>query len=210
MNEGSLDEDAAQLIRLEKKLQIPEGIYLSLRTQGSDWEFAIKLMVILEAALGRVISEHLHNEAINSHCESLNMSGRSGKVALAQSLGIIDEAEKKTFLALADVRNAFAHKLENISGNLQDFASRLDPQRLEVLLKACLTVPKHMENQVSFLWRNPQPAILRQYMWIGGSNLLIALAFQDQAAEKERARRHALELANYSAGGIATALDGLI
>lgn len=209
MRDGHMEEEAAQLARLEKKLGIPEGVYLSLRKEGSDWEFAIKLMVLLEAALGRVIAEHLHNPAMNDHCNSLNMNGRSGKVALAEALGLIDEAERKTFLALAEIRNAFAHKLENISGNLEDFASRLEPQRLGNLLKVCLTVPKRLEDKVSFLWRDSQPGFLRPYMWMGGNNLLVTLAFQDQAAERERARRHALEAANHAIGGNPSTLADL-
>lgn len=194
-NQHSAEDDRERLTRIEVKLGIPKGLYLSLRKDGTDWEFAIKLMVVLEAALGRVIAEHLHNPAINDHCESLNVNGRSGKVALAEALGILDGAERKTFLALADIRNAFAHKVENIAGNLHEFGARLEPQRLENLLKACLTIPKQLEDKVSFLWRNPSPALLRSYMWMGGNNLLISLAYQDEAAEKERARRYALESA---------------
>lgn len=195
-DQHSAEDDREQLARIEAKLGIPNGFYLSLRQDGTDWEFAIKLMVLLEAALGRVIAEHMHTPAINDHCESLNMNGRSGKVALAEALGIIDDTERKTFLALADVRNAFAHKVENIAGNLHEFGARLEPQRLENLLKACLTVPKQLDDKVSFLWRDPSPALLRSYMWMGGNNLLISLAYQDEAAEKERARRYALESAS--------------
>jgi hypothetical protein len=189
-------EDREQLARIEAKLGIPIGYYLSLRQDGTDWEFAIKLVVLLEAALGRVIAEHLHNSAINDHCESLNMGGRTGKVALAKALGIIGEAEHRTFLTLTEIRNAFAHRVENIAGNLHEFGGRLEPRRLEQFLKSCLTVPEQLEDKVSFLWRNPSPALLRTYMWMGGNNLLISLAYQDQAAEKERVRRYALESAS--------------
>jgi hypothetical protein len=196
----SSEDDRERLARIEAKLGIPDGFYLSLRKGGNDWEFAIKLMVLLEAALGRVIAEHLHNSAINDHCESLNMNGRSGKVALAQALGIIDGTERKTFLALADIRNSFAHKVENITGNLHEFGARMEAPRLDNLLKACLTVPKQLEDKVSFLWRNSSPALLRTYMWMGGNNLLISLAYQDEAAEKERERRYALESASTPTG----------
>lgn len=190
------EDDREQLARIEAKLGIPNGYYLSLRQDGTDWEFAIKLVVLLEAALGRVIAEHLHNPAINDHCESLNMGGRTGKVALAKALGIIGETERRTFFALTEIRNAFAHRVENIAGNLQDFGARLEPRRLEQFLKACLTIPEQLEDKVSFLWRDPSPALLRTYMWMGGNNLLISLAYQDEAAEKERARRRALESAS--------------
>lgn len=192
----SAEADREQLGRIEAKLGIPNGYFLSLRQDGTDWEFAIKLMVLLEAALGRIIAEHLHNPAINDHCESLNINGRSGKVTLAEALGIIDDTERRTFMVLADIRNAFAHKVENIAGNLHDFGARLEPDHLQNILKACLTVPKQLEEKVGFLWRNPSPALLRSYMWIGGNNLLISLAYQDEAASKERARRYALESAS--------------
>jgi hypothetical protein len=195
-DQHSTDVDREQLARIEAKLGIPSGYYLSLREDGTDWEFAIKLMVLLESALGRVIAEHLHNPAINDHCESLSMGGRTGKVALAKALGIIDEPERRTFLALAEIRNAFAHRVENITGNFHEFGARLEPRRLQQYLKDCLTVPDPLADKVSFLWREPSPALLRAYMWMGGNNLLISLAYQDEAAEKERARRSALESAS--------------
>lgn len=83
-DQHAAEDDREQLARIEAKLGIPNGYYLSLRQDGTDWEFAIKLVVLLEAALGRVIAEHLHNPAINDHCESLSIGGRTGKVALAK------------------------------------------------------------------------------------------------------------------------------
>lgn len=204
--DDQIHEEWEQIKKLEQKLGMPEGTYLGLKTEGSDWEFAIKLMVILESALGRVIAENLHNAAVSDHCQYLNINGRTGKVALAQSLKLIDDAEKKTFLALADIRNSFAHRLENIAGNLSDFASRMSADQLSKIFKACLTIPKGMDDDLSFLWKNPNPKFLRLYMWMGGNTILVSLAFHDQAAEVERARRAALETANQSANGSLGAL----
>lgn len=57
-----LEEDRAQnqeaLTRIERKLGLPPGFVMALKTEGTDWEFAIKVGVVIEAALGRVIISH--------------------------------------------------------------------------------------------------------------------------------------------------------
>ena len=189
-------EHLAALAGIEQKLGVPEGFTRSLANEGTDWEFAVKLVVLLEAALTKVIAAHLHNEAVARHVQRLNLNGRSSKVSLAQDLGILTKAEAKAMLALSEIRNAFAHRVENISGDLVQFAKAMPEQERASFVKAGLMVPDEMINNVKFLWREESFYLhLRPLMWSICESLLAVLATQDEHAARERRRREWLEQA---------------
>lgn len=184
-----------QLTRIERKLGLPQGYYTSLRDGGTDWEFAIKLVVVLEAALGAVIAAHAHNPILAEHCARLGLEGRAGKLNLAVDLGILAKTERTAFQALANVRNTFAHHVQNIERTLEKFALSLEEAQRTKLVKEALQVPKEIEEKVQFLWSDPGSVSLtfRKLLWTAGSMLLEGLAAQDFKAEVEAERRKRLE-----------------
>ena len=186
--------------RIESRLGVPAGFYLNLKDQGSDWEFAIKVVVLVEAALGAVVAAKLQNEAMRDHCDRLNLAGRTGKIELAGSLGVLAPDEMKALGTLAEIRNRFAHKVANIASNLEAFAASLPAAELSKLCRGAMMVPAGLEHDVDFLWSSPQaPSIFRYLLWTSGSMLLDALAAQDAHAEAEAERRRLLEQAAQTA-----------
>lgn len=187
-------EELLRLARIEGKLGVPHGYYQTLRDTGSDWEFAIKLIVLLEAALGTVIAAKLQHDAMRNHCDRLNLVGRTGKIDLAVGLEILKPEEANSLAVLAEIRNRFAHKVANIDRDLVSFAGGLPTAELAKYCRTAMMVPKDMESKVSFLWENPQaPEAFRYLLWTAGSMLLDALATQDANAEAEAERRNVLE-----------------
>lgn len=183
------EESLKRLARIEEKLGVPHGYYQSLRDNGSDWEFAIKLVVLLEAALGLVIASKLQNDAMRDHCDRLNLVGRTGKLALAEALGVLRPAEVKAFAALAETRNRFAHKVSNINSDLPTFAAQLPEGERDGACKRLLMIPQSVENELAFLWKGEGNILLFRFaMWRAGALLLDALATQDAKAEDERER----------------------
>lgn len=183
-------DELARLGHIEAKLGVPAGYYQGLRDQGSDWEFAIKLVVLLEAALGRVIASTLQNDAMRDHCDRLNLVGRTGKLDLAEALGILSQDEVKAFATLAETRNRFAHKVVNINSDLPTYAAQLSEGDRDSICKRLLIIPPSVENDVAFLWKGEgNIPLFRFTMWISGSLLLHALATQDEKAEKAEAER---------------------
>ncbi|MBW8467668.1 MAG: hypothetical protein K0M67_05340 [Thiobacillus sp.] len=183
-------DQLARLARIEAKLGVPAGYYQGLRDQGSDWEFAIKLVVLLEAALGHVIAATLQNNVMRDHCERLNLVGRTGKLDLAHALGILSINEVKAFATLAETRNRFAHKVANINSDLPTYAAQLIDGDRDSICKRLLIIPPSIENDVAFLWKGKGNIVLFRFtMWMSGSLLLYALATQDEKAEKEEAER---------------------
>lgn len=181
--------EIVRLARIEGKLGLPTGYYQTLEKEGSDWEFAIKLVVLLEAALGAVLAARLQNPAVLRHCDRLNLGGQTGKLELAKDLGVLEEAERKAFSALVEIRNGFAHRVANVRRNLEDYAKAQDMQTLRRLGLAMMMVPRDREAEADFLFTPRQfPVAMRYVMWTSGSMLIDALATQDAHAEAEAAR----------------------
>lgn len=190
-----LDAKALERIaHIEEKLGLPKGFYSSLRDDGSDWEFSIKLVVVLEAALAAVIAASLHNDAVSAHVDKLNLDGRTGKLNLAESLGIVTPIERKAFAAIANVRNGFAHKIKNVTLNLEAYCNAMPQGDLEQLQKTLLMFTAADEARHVELWRGEHVArFMRLTMFLSGSWLLTTLAHQDKHAQLEAARRQMIE-----------------
>lgn len=183
-------DELARLARIEGKLGVPHGYYQSLLENGSDWEFAIKLVVLLEAALGAVIAAKLQNDVMREHCDRLNLVGRTGKLDLAVGLQVLKPEEASAFAILAEVRNRFAHRVQNINSNLETFARSLPKGDLPRYLRTVMMVPKESQKEVEFLWETEHaPRLFRHVLWTGGSMVLDALATQDAKADAEQTRR---------------------
>lgn len=188
-------EQIEQLAYIEGKLGLPAGFCQSMQNTGTDWEFSIKLIVVLEAALAAVIASHLHNDAVMAHVEKLNLDGgRTGKLELAESLGVLSRTERKALATIADIRNKFAHKVANIASDLPTFARSMTATDLEAIQKRLLMIPPESEKEAERLWRGEHVArFLRLTMFICASWLLNTLARQDQHAQVEVERRRWLE-----------------
>lgn len=183
-----------RLDRIEGKLDLPKGYYMSLRGDGSDWEFAIKLVVLIEAALGHVIAAKLQNDAMRDHCDRLNLVGRTGKIDLAGTLDILRPAEAKAMATLAEIRNRFAHKVANITLDLPTFAANLPKGEMAGMLKRLLMIPAEVEEGLRFMYEGEgTERLFRFSMWMSGLLILEALSAQDEHAEVEAERRRLWE-----------------
>ena len=58
---------ADELANIESRLGIPAGFIQSLFSESSDWEFIVKLSVLIEAAVTRSIVTKLGNPAVFDH-----------------------------------------------------------------------------------------------------------------------------------------------
>jgi len=142
--------------------------------------------VLIEAALGRVIAAKLGNEAVVGHCERLGLDGRAGKLSLAQDLGVLQKDEARAISAMAFVRNSFAHRVENIEGDLTNYVQELPKEEMHRLVKHLLMISKELEQQVDFVWKGKHTAgLFRHIMWSSGALILDTLARHDMKAEAE-------------------------
>ncbi len=118
---------------LERRMGIPEGFFWSLRMERDDWAYIVKLSVICEAALTHMLVLAVGNNRLYDHFSDLTQSRR---LELAKQLGILSDADRHTLSAIAQVRNSFAHRVENLTGSLRDyFLSRTQEQKIDLISK---------------------------------------------------------------------------
>lgn len=110
---------------LENLLGLTEGFVRELIDEKDDWAFIIKVAVIVEATLGKVINAFLQNPLIEKHIRVLPMGGRTGKIQLARDLGIIGPKSMARLRAIAEIRNDFAHSLGVVQLSIEGYLSRL-------------------------------------------------------------------------------------
>lgn len=112
-------------LELEKFLGVKEGFFQNL-FEESSWSLIIKIGVILEATLERSIHAAFNEKFTLDFLSKLNMNGRSGKLALAEDIGLIDRELKKSIEKIFEIRNSFAHKLSCVDKTLYDYYQGVD------------------------------------------------------------------------------------
>lgn len=106
------------MVDTEQRLDLPPGFVVDLLRTGSDWEFIIKLAVLAEAAVTQALVSCLHNELLFDH---LSGQRQSARLQLCGKLGVLSKQEQSILEALAQIRNQFAHRVENLSRTLVDY-----------------------------------------------------------------------------------------
>lgn len=124
---------APSLQVIETRLGLEPGFVLGLMNEKDDWAFIIKTAVVIEAALGQVISALLMNDALDRHIRSLPMDGRTGKTQLAQDLDLIGPMAAARIRALAEIRNDFAHGLKVVDLSISEYFVRMTKAKFESL-----------------------------------------------------------------------------
>lgn len=109
---------------LENALGLTSGYIHELFDERDDWAFIIKLGVIVEATLSKVINAFLQNPLMEKHVRSLPMGGRTGKIQLARDLGILGPKSMERLQAISEIRNDFAHSLGVVQLSIAGYFSR--------------------------------------------------------------------------------------
>jgi len=94
---------------IEDRLCLEAGFVQGLMDEPDDWAFIIKTSVVVESALGQVLSDSLISDGLERHIRSLPMDGRTGKIQLAQDLSLVGPMSASRLKAICEVRNDFAH-----------------------------------------------------------------------------------------------------
>lgn len=110
---------------------LPPDFVLAL-AQESDWSLIIKLHAVFEAVIASLIVKQLKTpdvEEVVSHLDFNNV--KSGKVAFARALGLIDSREVAFLRGLSELRNALVHDIKNVQFNLREHVRSLDDPQLK-------------------------------------------------------------------------------
>ena len=152
------------------------GFYEGLLEQGNDWVFVVQLQVIAEAAIAQKVVAALKQDKAFDHVSRLAFDGKTGKLQLALSLGLLDADSADALRALSACRNHFAHRLGNVGRTLENFGQSLDAATRLDLLKRLGALEPGAEGE------DPEAAFadfgarLRHRLWLATAIALARLA----------------------------------
>ena len=168
-------------IRLEKKLGIPKGFFVSL-LDDNDWSFVIKGHAFVESILTLAISrclEHGKKESISNIISRLQTANaRYGKLAFAKYFDMLVENEIKFIRKLSELRNQLVHNAENINFTFEKCVNQLSDNQKNNFLR-CFTTEGawHSQKNNFDIINHPEKAIkdLKKYIFCGIIDITHAL-----------------------------------
>lgn len=132
---SSVAQHGKTLWRIEEPLGLSAGFVQGLLEEVDDWAFIIKTSVVVESALGQVLSASLLGNSLDRHISSLPMNGRSGKIQLAQDIGLIGPKSVARFTAISEIRNNFAHGLKVLQLSIPEYFNRMSETEFDALVR---------------------------------------------------------------------------
>jgi hypothetical protein len=111
---------------LEESLGVSKDFFHKIFLDEFDWSLVIKLSVIIEAALDRLLKIYFENLP-EKFISKLNINGSTGKIQLLLDLNLINQSEKNRIIEIIKIRNKFAHRIEFIDKNIFQYYLKLDP-----------------------------------------------------------------------------------
>ncbi len=129
---GVMNEDRTPtIVQLLESVGLPETFLDQLLTE-SDWSLIIKLHAVFEAVLASLIVRRLgtpQTAEVVSHLDFNNT--KSGKVALARALGLIESCDAAFLRGLSELRNRLVHNIRNVAFTFSEHIATLTPSELK-------------------------------------------------------------------------------
>lgn len=132
---SSVAQHSKTLWRIEDPLGLPAGFVKGLLEEVDDWAFIIKTAVVLESALAQALCAALLGSSLDRHIRSLPMNGRTGKIQLAEDIGLIGSKSVARFTAISEIRNNFAHGLKVVQLSIPEYFNRMTDTEFDVLFR---------------------------------------------------------------------------
>lgn len=107
---------------LEEKL-----MFLLDLLKEDDWTFVIKAHALIETAVTDMLVRHLGEIELTKIIELLPLSdNRTGKIAVARQLKLLDDKQRRFVRFLSELRNSLVHRLDNLDFTFENYVSTLD------------------------------------------------------------------------------------
>jgi hypothetical protein len=116
---------------LSNRIGIPPSFFESL-VKEDDWSFIIKLHALFEAAVNLLLVHALDNNSLDTFISRLELSNNTtGKLAMAKSLRVLGEANRRFLRKLSELRNQLIHDVRNIDFSLSAYVEGLNADRMK-------------------------------------------------------------------------------
>lgn len=164
-----------EVIKLERKIGVPERFSLNLLKSGNDWFFIIVLHSFIEAVLTELITKAIGRDELEDIIKRLEMIN---KIEYAKSLSLLCKEARRFIYKLSEIRNNFVHNIKSISMNLDQYVKNLNSDQLKNFIKAQkYGIDKEFEingtkvERDDFIKENPRIA-----MWLCGYSVIIEIS----------------------------------
>jgi len=120
------------IVAAEQHLEVPAGTISSI-PNDPDFIATVKMYAVVEPILNELIASRpprgtlpwlppsqSESENFRTFVTALNMEGRTGKLKLAEGMGLLTEARIDFIRGVARVRNRYAHNVKNMHRSLTD------------------------------------------------------------------------------------------
>ncbi len=164
---------------------ITEDFFWSLGDE-SDWSLVIKMHALFEAVVGRLVVGRLNKpglEDVVSNLEFNNM--KSGKVAFARALGLLESEDVAFLRGLSELRNRLVHDIRNVNFSIADDISNKNASELKKFRKEfgwTITQLKNGEEEYERLLKSTPKWIV----FLAGYVCLLRLQFRVSDHDRNR------------------------
>lgn len=168
------------VVKLTRSLGL-KASRLTKLTKSDDWTFIIGAHALVESALNWAISRHLKPHDVSEHVAKLSLSGRTGKIQLAQSLSLLDDDDETFIWALTKARNRVVHNVRHIDFEFGTFLHEMSKAERQRYSREALIYFNTSPELIAQFEKQP-----RTYIWPALINLLTIISLQDHTRRLER------------------------
>jgi hypothetical protein len=134
---GILGKDLIDdIAKMSIEIGLPTSFLPDLQKQ-EDWSFVIKTHAFLEGLVSHAIAETVHRKELSEILCRLEMGNiQSGKVRIAEKLGLIKADGKRFLMKLTSLRNDLAHDVQQVNFKFSPFLQSLDKKQRKEFIKS--------------------------------------------------------------------------
>ncbi len=177
---------AIMLRTLEERLKLPQAYIMSLHEEPSDWVSIVKLALLVEATLTEYIVLEMGNPKLFEH---ISNSENAKRLKLAETLELINKADRNLLNMLAEIRNDFAHQVVNLTRPLSAYIRELPAQRQKEIAGHLLGVDgKQQLRNAGIPERNWLPDVFRSMLIDSVVLPLISMPMGHDIRERDKER----------------------
>lgn len=133
------DSTTKAVVSTLKSIGVANSFFDGLLKSSDDWTFVIKVHALLETALTHLLVSELERQELSEIFANIEMSNaRTGKVAFAKELGLLDEVGRRFIRKFSELRNDLVHDVHNTSFSFESILGSTRSNDLQRTARSCI------------------------------------------------------------------------